>query len=71
MLARLRGARLLNGARGEAPCDVEAMADFLVRLSNLAWDARDVILEFDVNPVLLHANGAGLTVVDALAIKKS
>jgi acyl-CoA synthetase (NDP forming) len=71
MLARLRGARLLNGVRGEPPCDVEAMADFLVRLSTLAWDARDVILELDVNPVLLHANGAGLTVVDALAIKKS
>ena len=47
------------------------MADFLVRLSRLAWDARDILEECDVNPVLVHAAGAGITVVDALAIKKS
>ena len=71
MLGRLRGAGLLNGVRGEPPCDVEAMADFLVRLSRLAWDGRDMLEECDMNPVLVHAAGARITVVDALAIKKS
>lgn len=69
MLQRLRGYRLLTGVRGEAPRDVDAVADLLVRLSHLAWDAREVLAEFDVNPVFVHAAGAGVTVVDALAVK--
>jgi acetate---CoA ligase (ADP-forming) len=70
MLARLRGHRLLGAVRGEPPRDVEAVADLLVRLSHLAWDARDVLAELDVNPIFVHEAGAGITVVDALAIKK-
>lgn len=70
MLKRLRGHRLLEGTRGEAPADTEAVADLLVRLSHLAWDARDVLQEVDVNPVFVHAAGTGITVVDALAIRK-
>lgn len=69
MLTRLRGYRLLTGVRGEAPRDIEAVADLLVRLSHLAWDAREILEEFDVNPLLVHEAGAGATVVDALAIK--
>ncbi len=68
MLARLRGWRLLEGVRGAPPCDVEALADFLVRLSHLAWDARGTLAEFDVNPVFVHAAGAGITIVDALGV---
>jgi len=70
MLERLRGSRLLTGVRGEPPRDVGAVADFLVRLSHLAWDARDVLAELDVNPLFVHEAGAGVTVVDALAIKR-
>jgi hypothetical protein len=46
------------------------VVDLLVRLLHLAWDARDVLSEFDVNPVFVHEAGAGVTVVDALGIKK-
>ena len=70
MLERLRGRRLLEGVRGEAPRDKVAIADLLVRLSHLAWDFRYRLAEFDVNPVFLHAQGHGLTVVDALGILK-
>jgi acyl-CoA synthetase (NDP forming) len=70
MLGRLRGRRLLEGVRGEAPRDMAAIADLLVRLSHLAWDFRHRLAEFDVNPVFLHAQGQGLTVVDALGILK-
>ena len=64
----MRGWRLLEGVRGAPPCDVEALADFLVRLSHLAWDARGTLAEFDVNPVFVHAAGAGITIVDALGV---
>ncbi|KRB75745.1 acetate--CoA ligase family protein [Noviherbaspirillum sp. Root189] len=69
MLRRLRGFRLLTGARGEKPRDLDALASVLVRLSHLAWDARNQLAEFDVNPIFVHEAGKGLTVVDALAIK--
>jgi acyl-CoA synthetase (NDP forming) len=68
MLARLRGYRLLLGVRGEPARDIEALVDFLVRLSHLAWDARNSIAEFDVNPVFVHEAGHGISIVDALAV---
>lgn len=70
MLRRLRGYRLLTGVRGEKPRDLDAVADVLVRLSHLAWDARDQLTELDVNPIFVHEAGRGLTVVDALAVKR-
>jgi acyl-CoA synthetase (NDP forming) len=70
MLERLRGRRLLEGVRGEAQRDKAAIVDLLVRLSHLAWDFRHRLAEFDVNPVFLHEQGHGLTVVDALGILK-
>ena len=69
MLSRLRGRKLLDSVRGEPRRDVEALVDFLVKLSQLAWDARATLAEFDVNPVFVHEHGRGVSIVDALAIK--
>jgi len=68
MLQRLRGYRLLEGVRGQPPRDIEAVVDLLVRLSNLAYDGRDKLAEFDVNPIFVHEAGQGITVVDALGV---
>lgn len=68
MLRQLRGYRLLEGVRGQPPRDIEAVAALLVRLSHLAHDALDKLAEFDVNPILVHEAGQGITVVDALGI---
>jgi acyl-CoA synthetase (NDP forming) len=70
MLARLRGRRLFESVRGEPARDLDALADLLVRLSNLAWDSRETLAELDVNPVFVHEAGAGIGIVDALAIRK-
>lgn len=66
MLAELRGARLLQGHRGEAPKDVAALVDVVLRLagaegllSRLPAEVREV----DLNPVRVH--GAGAVAVDA------
>jgi acyl-CoA synthetase (NDP forming) len=56
MLEELRGAPLLHGARGAAPCDLDAIADLLARLSELAA-SRDDIIEMDLNPVVSYAEG--------------
>lgn len=67
-IARLRGAALLTGARGQPARDVDALADLLVRLSRLASDHAGAIREIDLNPVILHEVGQGLSVADALLV---
>jgi len=62
MLEELRGAPLLHGARGTQPTDIDAIADLLARLSELAA-SRDDIIEMDLNPVVSYKRG--YSVLDA------
>jgi len=62
MLDELRGAPLLHGARGTRPVDLDAVADLLVQLSELAAGRND-ILEIDLNPIVAYEQG--LAVLDA------
>jgi acyl-CoA synthetase (NDP forming) len=68
MLRRLRGARLLDAHRGAPAADVDALVDIMVRLASFASDHAAAIAEIDLNPVIVHPNGAGATVVDALIL---
>ena len=65
MIAEVQGSRLLHGARGEAPADVEAVIDALVALSRLLVECPEV-MEVDVNPLLVFERG--VTAVDARLI---
>jgi acyl-CoA synthetase (NDP forming) len=66
MLRALRAFPLLDGARGRAPVDQEAVADALVRLSHLA--TRERVSEIDVNPLIALPRGGGVLAVDALVV---
>ncbi|MEO8621483.1 MAG: acetate--CoA ligase family protein, partial [bacterium] len=57
MLGQIRGARILDGVRGEQPVDREALASVLRRVGQLAMDFP-AILELDVNPLLAFPDGA-------------
>lgn len=70
LIARLKGARLLEAFRGQPAADVDALVDIMVKLSRLAADYADTIAEIDLNPVLVHPKGQGATIVDALIIKR-
>jgi acetate---CoA ligase (ADP-forming) len=70
LLAGLRGAALLRGVRGAPPADVAALAGLMVRLSRFAADFAEEVEEIDLNPVLVHAEGQGVTVVDALILRR-
>jgi len=70
LLGELKGAALLDGVRGAPPADRAALIELMASLSRFAADHADLIEEIDLNPVIIHAQGQGLTVVDALIVKR-
>ena len=66
MLASLKGHALLTGFRGKPGVDIDALIDTICRLSELAYDLRDVIDQVDVNPVI--ASAGGVMAADALIV---
>jgi acetyltransferase len=64
MLARLRGAGVFAGVRGNPPPDREALVDAMVNLSRLAIDLSDRLESLDINPVIVQSKG--VAAVDAL-----
>jgi acyl-CoA synthetase (NDP forming) len=68
LIRGLRGAPALTGGRGRPPADIEALAALLVKLSHLAVGWRDRLESLDLNPVLVHPAGQGLSIVDALIV---
>jgi acyl-CoA synthetase (NDP forming) len=70
LLGRLKGTEVFSSFRGLPPADTYALADLMVRLSQFAADHADDIAAIDLNPVLVHPQGQGISVVDALIIKR-
>jgi acetyltransferase len=70
MLAELKAAPLLSGFRGAARADIPALSQLISQISTLAAASRDQISEIEINPVLVHPEGQGVTIVDALVVPK-
>ena len=64
MFAALRTCRMLDGYRGAAPGDREALVAVLQRVSALI-EAIPELTEMDLNPVKVLPPGKGAIVVDA------
>jgi acetyltransferase len=71
MLAELKAAPLLNGFRGAAKADIPALSRLIAQVSVLAGRYSGEISEIEINPVLVHAEGQGVTIVDALVVRKN
>lgn len=67
MIAEVKGLRLLAGWRGLPRGDLQALARAVVALSRLA--AHDDIAEAEINPLIIHAEGQGVTVADAWVVR--
>ena len=68
--AALRGLRCwqkLTDSAGAARYDVPAFCEVAAQVSAIVSRLGDVLSELDLNPVLVHAPGRGVSVVDALA----
>ncbi|HEY2247246.1 MAG TPA: acetate--CoA ligase family protein, partial [Bradyrhizobium sp.] len=70
MLSELKAALLLRGFRGAPKADVAALAKLISEVSVLAARLRDQVSEIELNPVLVHNEGNGVTIVDALVVKR-
>ncbi len=57
MLDSIAAAEVLKGVRGAEPADADALADVIVRLSELVGDFPE-IREVDLNPVFARPDGA-------------
>ncbi len=64
MLKGTRSYALLQGARGQAPVDLDAIASALQRISQLATDYPQ-IMELDINPFMVGQVGTEPYVADA------
>lgn len=69
LIGTLKGARLFGAFRGAPAADIDALVSLMVKLSQFAADHADTIAEIDLNPVIVHAEGDGATIVDALIMK--
>ncbi|MEM6497123.1 MAG: acetate--CoA ligase family protein, partial [Pseudomonadota bacterium] len=65
-IQKLKGSAILDGARGRPPADVDALAETIVALSRFVANEGASISEIDLNPVLVHEQGKGVSIVDAL-----
>jgi acetyl coenzyme A synthetase (ADP forming)-like protein len=66
MIEETRVWRLLQGYRGSPPADLPALERLLLSLGALA-EAAPRIAEIDLNPVIVHADGEGISLIDARA----
>jgi acetyltransferase len=69
MLDELKAAPLLQGFRGSPSADVPALAALIARISKIADGLPDVG-EIELNPVIVHPEGQGVTIADALIVRE-
>ena len=67
-VGELRGRAMLEGARGQPPCDLDALAEALSKLSIFAAAKRAEFTSIDINPLLVRPRGQGAAALDALIL---
>ncbi|MCX5834456.1 MAG: acetate--CoA ligase family protein, partial [Deltaproteobacteria bacterium] len=69
MVREIRGFGLLSGFRGRPRADLEVLERAIVSLSDLAVNHPEII-EMDINPLMVHGEGKGATLVDCRIMLK-
>ncbi|MEQ8195156.1 MAG: acetate--CoA ligase family protein, partial [Rhodospirillales bacterium] len=70
MIGGIKGAAILDGARGQKPGDKDALAQALVKLSEIAAANADTVESIDINPFTVFEPGKGALAVDALIVMR-
>jgi acyl-CoA synthetase (NDP forming) len=71
LVSELRCLPLLKGVRGQSGGDMDALVHLLVTVSQFSLANEAVLATLDLNPVIVHAPGKGITVADALITTRS
>ena len=71
LVSELRCLPLLKGVRGQSGGDMDALVNLLVTVSQFSLANKAVLATLDLNPVIVHAPGKGITVADALITTRS
>lgn len=64
MIQEIKGYPVLAGFRGTPPADVDALADIIQKVGQLASEFPE-IAELDINPIFVFEAGKGAVAVDA------
>lgn len=68
-LHKLRSAKLLAGVRGAPAADIDAIVEAVLAIGRLMAAAPE-LTEIDVNPLMVHGKGQGVTGLDALIVSR-
>jgi acyl-CoA synthetase (NDP forming) len=69
MITELKGYRILEGFRSGKRGDMESIVDLIKKVGELI-QSDDAVLEMDLNPIMVHEEGAGSVVVDARILRR-
>ena len=67
-LGSLQIAPLLRGYRAQPPADCKALVDVIMNLARFAQENAAQLMEVDINPLFVFAEGQGVLAVDALVV---
>jgi len=67
MIDRTLAGKLINGYRGSAKADIQAVKDVIARLSQLSLENPE-IAEIEINPLIVYPEGQGAISLDSRAI---
>ncbi len=56
MIKEIKAYPLLTGYRGAEPCDIDAIADVIIKIGNIMSDMDD-IKEMEINPLIVYPKG--------------
>jgi len=68
MLQELKTWPLLNGYRGRPQCDVDALVQAIVQFSEMVAAVGDRLVECEINPIFVFAQGQGVKAADGIAV---
>ncbi|NIP23406.1 MAG: CoA-binding protein [Phycisphaerae bacterium] len=69
MIQSIKAYIILKGIRGAPPCDIDAIKDCILRLSQMLSDHPE-IAELDINPLIVYPEGEGCVVADSRILLK-
>ena len=70
MIRTIKAYRILKGIRGAPPCDIDAIKDCILRLSQMLTEQPE-IAELDINPLIVYPEGQGCVVADSRILLKN